>query len=85
MPCKKVTVPVPTGAVRVLTVAVNVTGTPGLVGLAELLNCVAVTDWSGLITIAVAVDATPNGTLPARTVRAADDVLERTLNRGATR
>ena len=62
--------PVPTGAVRVLTVAVNVTGTPGLVGFAELLNCVAVTDWSGAITIDVAVDATANGT-PPRTVRPA--------------
>ena len=43
-PCMKLTVPTTTGAVRVLTVAVKVTGCPGKLGLPELETPVVVSD-----------------------------------------
>ena len=44
VPCRKLTVPVVTGAVLVFTIAVKVTGSPGLLGLVELWNPVVVSD-----------------------------------------
>ena len=59
----KLTVPPVTGAVRVLTAAVKVTGWPGLLGLPELLNRVVVSDCRAVSVTDVPEYATANGIL----------------------
>ena len=79
-PCTKLTVPPVTGAVRVLTAAVKVTGWPGLLGLPEPLNCVVVSDCRAVsVTDRARIRHRERDVAPQQH-HAVDDVLEDALD-----